>query len=184
MLPHLEGHEIAFNASDRKSWKRYARSMDEYLRCEWTPPPEEPDGLVPNATSCRLVNPETFPLSVLAGHAGRGSPFVGRAQPLNVFFFLPSFCHALLFCQSSLIRGLWLAERWLRPEFIDALLFAHSPPVPLRLLSIFQRTTTALRRRRTCCAQRRNTSYRMIWRRAPSGKRVSSRGPGWGIARG
>lgn len=34
MAPHLEGHEIAFNASDRKSWKRYARSMDEYLRCE------------------------------------------------------------------------------------------------------------------------------------------------------
>lgn len=34
MAPHLEGHEIAFNASDRKSWKRYARSMDEYLKCE------------------------------------------------------------------------------------------------------------------------------------------------------
>lgn len=34
MAPHLEGHEIAFNASDRKSWKKYARSMDEYLRCE------------------------------------------------------------------------------------------------------------------------------------------------------
>ncbi|KAL7395299.1 hypothetical protein ABVT39_014039 [Epinephelus coioides] len=32
MAPHLEGHEIAFNASDRKSWKKYARSMDEYLR--------------------------------------------------------------------------------------------------------------------------------------------------------
>lgn len=39
MAPHLEGHEIAFNASDRKSWKKYARSMDEYLRresFEWT----------------------------------------------------------------------------------------------------------------------------------------------------
>lgn len=34
MAPHLEGHEIAFNASDRKSWKKYARSMDEYLRRE------------------------------------------------------------------------------------------------------------------------------------------------------
>lgn len=34
MAPHLEGHEIAFNASDRKSWKKYARSMDEYLKCE------------------------------------------------------------------------------------------------------------------------------------------------------
>lgn len=37
MAPHLEGHEIAFNASDRKSWKKYARSMDEYLRCESLP---------------------------------------------------------------------------------------------------------------------------------------------------
>lgn len=34
MAPHLEGHEIAFNASDRKSWKKYARSMDEFLRRE------------------------------------------------------------------------------------------------------------------------------------------------------
>lgn len=34
MAPHLEGHEITFNASDRKSWKKYARSMDEYLRRE------------------------------------------------------------------------------------------------------------------------------------------------------
>lgn len=34
MAPHLEGHEIAFNASDRKSWRKYARSMDEYLRRE------------------------------------------------------------------------------------------------------------------------------------------------------
>lgn len=34
MAPHLEGHDIAFNASDRKSWKKYARSMDEYLRRE------------------------------------------------------------------------------------------------------------------------------------------------------
>ncbi|XP_004545815.1 protein ATP1B4 isoform X1 [Maylandia zebra] len=32
MAPHLEGHEIAFNASDRKSWRKYARSMEEYLR--------------------------------------------------------------------------------------------------------------------------------------------------------
>ncbi|RVE67476.1 hypothetical protein OJAV_G00103320 [Oryzias javanicus] len=32
MAPHLEGHDIAFNASDRKSWKKYARSMDEFLR--------------------------------------------------------------------------------------------------------------------------------------------------------
>uniref|UniRef100_A0A3B5MES0 Sodium/potassium-transporting ATPase subunit beta n=1 Tax=Xiphophorus couchianus TaxID=32473 RepID=A0A3B5MES0_9TELE len=32
MAPHLEGHDIAFNASDRKSWKKYARSIDEYLR--------------------------------------------------------------------------------------------------------------------------------------------------------
>ncbi|KAF0039890.1 hypothetical protein F2P81_008125 [Scophthalmus maximus] len=32
MAPHLEGQDIAFNASDRKSWKKYARSMDEYLR--------------------------------------------------------------------------------------------------------------------------------------------------------
>lgn len=35
MAPHLEGHEIAFNASDRKSWRKYARSMEEYLRREW-----------------------------------------------------------------------------------------------------------------------------------------------------
>lgn len=34
MAPHLEGHEIAFNASDRKSWRKYARSIDEYLKCE------------------------------------------------------------------------------------------------------------------------------------------------------
>lgn len=34
MAPHLEGHEIAFNASDRKSWKKYTRSMDDYLKCE------------------------------------------------------------------------------------------------------------------------------------------------------
>uniref|UniRef100_A0A3P8ULC9 Sodium/potassium-transporting ATPase subunit beta n=1 Tax=Cynoglossus semilaevis TaxID=244447 RepID=A0A3P8ULC9_CYNSE len=32
MAPHLEGHDIAFNATDRKSWKKYTRSMDEYLR--------------------------------------------------------------------------------------------------------------------------------------------------------
>lgn len=34
MAPHLEGHEIAFNASDRKSWKKYTKSMDEYLKRE------------------------------------------------------------------------------------------------------------------------------------------------------
>lgn len=34
MAPHLEGHEIAFNVSDHKSWKKYARSMNEYLKCE------------------------------------------------------------------------------------------------------------------------------------------------------
>lgn len=34
MAPHLEGHDIAFNASDRKSWRKYARSMDEYLKRE------------------------------------------------------------------------------------------------------------------------------------------------------
>ncbi|KAM4621207.1 protein ATP1B4 isoform 2-T3 [Polymixia lowei] len=27
-----DGHEIAFNASDRKSWKKYTKSMEEYLR--------------------------------------------------------------------------------------------------------------------------------------------------------
>ncbi|CAL8308139.1 unnamed protein product [Arctogadus glacialis] len=32
MAPHLDAHEIVFNASDRKSWKKYARSMDEYLK--------------------------------------------------------------------------------------------------------------------------------------------------------
>lgn len=33
MAPHLDiHHEITFNASDRKSWKRYTKSMDEYLR--------------------------------------------------------------------------------------------------------------------------------------------------------
>jgi len=37
MAPHLEGHDIAFNASDRKSWKKYARSIDEYLRRECGP---------------------------------------------------------------------------------------------------------------------------------------------------
>jgi len=34
MAPHLEGHEINFNASSRKSWKMYAKSMDEYLKRE------------------------------------------------------------------------------------------------------------------------------------------------------
>lgn len=32
MAPHLEGHDIHFNASERRSWKKYARSMDEHLR--------------------------------------------------------------------------------------------------------------------------------------------------------
>lgn len=34
MAPHLEGHDIIFNATDRKSWKKYARAMDEYLKRE------------------------------------------------------------------------------------------------------------------------------------------------------
>lgn len=34
MAPHLEGHEIVFNASDRKSWKKYTRNMEEYLKRE------------------------------------------------------------------------------------------------------------------------------------------------------
>lgn len=35
MSPQLDGHyEIAFNASDRKSWKKYAKLMEEQLRCE------------------------------------------------------------------------------------------------------------------------------------------------------
>ncbi|KAF3694080.1 Protein ATP1B4 X,K-ATPase subunit beta-m X/potassium-transporting ATPase subunit beta-m [Channa argus] len=32
MAPHLEGNDVAFNASDRKSWRKYIRSMDEYLK--------------------------------------------------------------------------------------------------------------------------------------------------------
>lgn len=64
MVPHLEGHEIAFNISDHESWKKYVRSMHEYLKresFEWNG-----DCLYPN-----------FSLLVLALHAGKGSPFVG-----------------------------------------------------------------------------------------------------------
>ncbi|XP_062332961.1 protein ATP1B4 [Osmerus eperlanus] len=32
MSPYLEGFDIIFNASDRKSWKKYAKSMEEYLK--------------------------------------------------------------------------------------------------------------------------------------------------------
>lgn len=34
MAPHLEGHDIHFNASERRSWKKYARSIDEHLKRE------------------------------------------------------------------------------------------------------------------------------------------------------
>lgn len=66
---------------------------------------------------------------------GEEAPFVGPAQPLNVFFFSPLFSR-LAFCQPSLTRGLRLAAQWLQPEFIDSLLFAHSPSMPLWLPSI------------------------------------------------
>lgn len=47
-----------------------------------------------------MVNPQLRYLClhlVPARHAGKGSPFVGRAQPFSLFFLL---------CQASLIRGL------------------------------------------------------------------------------
>ena len=34
MSPYLEGFDIIFNASDRKAWKKYAKSMEEYLKRE------------------------------------------------------------------------------------------------------------------------------------------------------
>lgn len=74
---------------------------------------------------------------------GEEAPFVGRAQPLNAFFS-PLLLSRLAFCQPSLIRGLRLAAQWLQPEFIDALLFAHSPSVPLWLPS-----TSSVQRRRS-----------------------------------
>lgn len=87
-MPHLEGHDIAFNASDRKSWKRYARSMDEYLRCELTCQRSLPDHFVSH-----LVNPELpfipLPPRSSRGMLGEEAPFVGRALPLNAFFFSP-----------------------------------------------------------------------------------------------
>lgn len=116
-----------------------------------------------------------------AGHAGKGSLFVGRVQPFSVgFFFTPCFC------QASLIRGLNLAEALLLQGFIYALL-SNSSSLPLCLFLSsphFQLTTMALRRGRIFAAHRTDTSCRTTWRRAQSGKRVSLRGPGWGTAQG
>lgn len=90
MAPHLEGHEIAFNASDRKSWRKYARSMEEYLKREssqmwlW-------GMMLKLGGLMRMLNllkililiflhlcPIFFPHSFPAGDAGKGSLFVGR----------------------------------------------------------------------------------------------------------
>lgn len=95
MAPYLEGHEIAFNASDRKSWKKYARSMDEYLRCELlviVVGGMRLLSLLKKKQGCDeliLIFTTFVPFFnlILAGHAGKGSLFVGRVQPFNVFFF-------------------------------------------------------------------------------------------------
>lgn len=139
---------------------------------------------VSNETGTQGVNPQPplspfFPL-VLAGHAGKGSPFVGRVQQLNCIFFFFTPC----FCQASLIRGLRLAEHCCRKS-----LFMPYPPPPYYSPSLppslsFQRTTMALRKGRISTAHRADTSCRTTWRRAQSGKRVSLRGPGWGTVRG
>lgn len=108
MAPHLEGHEIAFNASDRKSWKKYTKSMDEYLKRESRRGGGVYQGWCKRrGGQMRMLNlfeikgacnelilvfvtfvPLFFPHLVPAGHAGKGSPFVGRVQPFNSFLFL------------------------------------------------------------------------------------------------
>lgn len=112
MAPHLEGHEIAFNASDRKSWKKYARSMDEYLKCESLViviVADEVVEFVQNEAGMQWVNPHLHYLCPLFPFGScracwEGKPLCGQSAAIQcVFFFTPRFC------QASLIRGLGLA---------------------------------------------------------------------------
>lgn len=92
MAPHLEGHDIAFNVSDRKSWRKYARSIEEYLKRESE---VTVGGCVKvvcvggvmslfkiKQAYCELILSFTtfvpFFHLILAGHAGKGSLFMGR----------------------------------------------------------------------------------------------------------
>lgn len=74
MAPHLEGHEIAFNASDRKSWKKYARSMDEFLRRESVLHCVNAGGVRLLSLLDKKKTSFVFP----AVHAGKGSLFCGQ----------------------------------------------------------------------------------------------------------
>ena len=35
MFPHVEGFDIAFNVSDRSSWKKYVKVLEHHLKREF-----------------------------------------------------------------------------------------------------------------------------------------------------
>lgn len=110
-----------------------------------------------------------------------GKPLCGQSAAIQCVFFF----HALLL-SSFLNQRPEPGRALLLQEFIYALL-SHSPSLPLCLFLCalhFQRITMALRRGRIFAVRRTDTSCRMTWKRAQSGKRVSLRGPGWGTVRG
>lgn len=137
MAPHLEGHEIAFNASDRKSWKKYARSMDEYLRREsfkW---------------NMHTSSTTFIPISSCNAYWER-KPFVGWVLQLNVFLFF-LFSAPLL---SGLIRSLKLAERgFSRPLFMHP--FCGSLPSLSLSLSALAYNDGVQERKNIRCTQER-----------------------------
>lgn len=114
---------------------------------------------------------------VLAGHAGKGSLFVGR----GLLFSPGCFFFTIIFCQAFLIRGLRLAGHC-KGLFMPSSL-SHSPSPFLSAL-YFQRITMLLSRGRIFPVIRRHTSCRTTWTRLQSGKRVSLNGPGWGSVQG
>lgn len=130
MAPHLEGHEIAFNASDRKSWKKYARSMDEYLRresFEWTGHASS-NAFIP-------ISPIWFLQCML------GKEALLWVLQLNVFFF-----NALLL--SGLISSLKLAEFCFSgPLFIP-------PPLSLPLSAVAYNDGVQERKNNHCTQDR------------------------------
>lgn len=138
MAPHLEGHEIAFNASDRKSWKKYARSMDEYLRREsfhWNGQPILSRLYPQFFLQCRLgkealcrLNVFFFPFQGPAFVRLNQEPEAGRAWLRQPFIDVPllslSFSQSLSLCFSV---QRWRSGEEEHPLHTGAILHAGQP---------------------------------------------------------
>lgn len=118
MAPHLEGHEIAFNASDRKSWRKYARSMDEYLKCESL----KIVGDTVKVCVCVCVGGYQFDESIQFVSNEAGMQWVNPQLPLSHFFL-------------RFLQGMLGKEASLWAEGTNWMCFFFSRPALLALLN-------------------------------------------------